>query len=71
MDGKKFHYLRFQGQAAQLKCKQRRRDKKYQLNVVNGKVSSKISYGAINLLSNKNKVPAESGAYLSIEQNLF
>jgi hypothetical protein len=38
---------------------------------VNGKVSSKISYGTINLLSNENKVLAESGAYLSVEPNIF
>ncbi len=38
---------------------------------MNGKVSSKISYGTIYLLSNENKVLVESGAYLSVEQNIF
>ena len=38
---------------------------------MNGKVSSNISYGTINLLSNENKILAESGAYLSVEQTIF
>ena len=38
---------------------------------MNGKVSSKISYGAINLLSNENKVLAESGAFSVNSTNYF